>query len=262
MRASDEAGESDSACLAAADILAYLGRELPPERILRIEEHLDHCRLCSAAVEGVGEMEGRERFLPGVESLNARVRARSAAARHRARALLKPARAHYLALAATLVVGLGAGLYLTRQSPGQQLFAEHFEPYPSTRPLVRGEAPKDPLSDALARYEARDYESALRALEEILARQPDEPTALFYSGIASLCLGQPRPAASSLERVLVLGGTDYRAPAEWYLALAHLRMDDRDEARARLERISAGEGFYRQRAADLLGRLGGSRRTP
>jgi len=246
-------------CLAAPDILAYLDGELPESRRAEVDRHLDECRLCGAAVEGVAGLEWREGFLRSTDSLRARVRTRTAtgvaasAARSPApRFRLAP---QYLALAATLVLGVATAVVLTRPGPGEALFERHFEPYPSTRPVVRGAAADDGRSNALALYEARDYRGALAAFEASLEREPVDPTVLFYSGLSRLALGQAREASRNLEQVVRLGDKELEAPAEWYLALAHLRGHDLAAARSRLERIAESGGFYQAKARALLSEL-------
>jgi tetratricopeptide (TPR) repeat protein len=246
-------------CLAAREILAYLSGELPEGRRDEVNRHLDKCRLCEAAVEGVAGLEWREGFLRSTDSILARVRSRTAMAVTAVSAARRPGprfrpAPQYLALAATLVLGVGAAVYLTRPAPGEALFQRYFEPYPSTRPVVRG-AFTDARSNALALYEARDYRGALAALEGSLRREPTDPVVLFYAGLSRLSLGQAREATRNLEQVRRLGENDLQAPAEWYLALAHLRSHDLAAARSRLERIAATGGFYQDKARALLSEL-------
>jgi tetratricopeptide (TPR) repeat protein len=252
-------GERDP-CLAAPEILAYLGGELPEGRKAEVDRHLDDCRLCGAAVEGVSGLEWREGFLRSTDSLRARARSRTAAAV--AASVARPPAPRfrfaprYLTLAATLVLGVGAAVFLTRPGPGEALFARHFEPYPGTRPVVRGAAADDDgRSNALALYEARDYRGALAAFEASRAREPVDPAVLFYSGLSRLALGQARAATRDLEQVAGLGDKDLQAPAEWYLALAYLRGHDLAAARSRLERIAEAGGFYQAKARALLSEL-------
>jgi tetratricopeptide (TPR) repeat protein len=246
-------------CLSSAEILAWLEGTSSPERKAEIDRHLEQCRLCEAATEGVANLEWREGFLRSADSLLERIRARTAAAATgappgRRRAVrLRPA-PQFLALAATVVVGVGAAIVLTRPGPGEALFQRNFEPYPSTRPVVRGDRTAG-SPGALALYEAGDYRGALAQLEESLRRDPNDPVARFYAGVCRLALGRTQEATLDLEQVMRLGGDDLRAPAEWYLALARLRANDPEGARAHLERIAASEGFYRERARALLPEL-------
>jgi hypothetical protein len=179
--------------------------------------------------------------------------ARSAAAARRPASRFR-FRPQYLTLAATLVLGVGAAVYLTRPGPGQILFQQHFEPYPSTRPVVRGGSTDD-RSSALALYEAGDYRGALVALSDGLKAEPNDPTIFFYRGLSRLALGQAQEAAADLEQVLRLPESELQAPAAWYLALAHLRANDLAAARSNLERIAKTGGFYQNKARGLLAEL-------
>jgi len=251
--------DETSPCLSPPEVLAYLDRALPAGRKAEIDRHLDSCRLCEAALEGVAGLERREDYLQSTDTLLARVRARTATSAAtlpdaRRRRWRPPHAAHLLALAATVVVAVGTVVVLTRPRPGEVLFLRSFEPYPSRTPVVRGDRPAGSL-EALALYEAGDYRGALAGLEDRLRRDPDDPAARFYAGVCRLALGQPQEAALDLERVLRTGDEDLRAPAEWYLALAHLRANDLPGARARLAGVAAGEGFYRDRASALLSEL-------
>lgn len=252
------------ACLSAPEVLRYLDGELSSGRKAELDRHLDECRLCEAAVEGAGGLEWREGFLKSTDSLRARIRARTATAvtaqpaARRSVARFRPA-PQYLTLAASLVVGVGAAIYLTRPGPDETLFQRYFEPYPSTRPVVRGSSPGDPAR-GLSLYEARDYRGALAALEEDRKREPSDPAGHFYAGLSRLALGQAREATLDLEQVLKLGENDLQAPAEWYLALAHLRRHDLPAARARLVLITQSGGFYQDKAKKVLADLQGPHR--
>lgn len=249
-------------CLSALEILAYLDGELTEGRKAQVDRHLDECRLCGEAVEGVAGLEWREGFLRSTDSLRARVRARAAKAvvaagieRSPVHRLLfaRPAQL-YLTVAATLVVGVGTAVILSRPGPAETLFQRHFDHYPSTRPTVRG-AVQESGPDALALYEAGDYRRALAALEDRLAQQPDDAASRFYAGVCRLSLGQSREATLDLEQVLRLDEKELHAPAEWYLALAHIKSGDLAGARTHLLGIAGAGGFYQERARVLLAEL-------
>jgi tetratricopeptide (TPR) repeat protein len=240
-------------CLSRSEVPAWLDGTLPPGRKAEIEQHLQECRLCEDTIDGVASLESREGYLRSSDAVLARVRARTAATARRRPLRFRPA-PQLLALAATVVAGVGAAILLSRPGPAEGLFRQNFEPYPSTHPVVRGGGTAGSPA-ALTLYEAGDYKGALGQLEESLRRDPNDPVTRFYAGVCRLALGRTRDAALDLEQVLRLGPEDLRAPAEWYLALAHLRANDPASARADLERIAASEGFYGQRARALLAEL-------
>jgi tetratricopeptide (TPR) repeat protein len=253
-------GRERESCLADREILSYLDGELEESRRIEVDRHLDECRLCAAALDGVAGLEWRNGFLRSADSIRAQVRTRTAAAsaammpgsagQLRPTHRMRPAPL-YLTLAATLVVGLGTAILLTRSGSGEALFQEHFEPYPSREPALRGRASGDPDSP-MSLYEAGDYRGALAGLEARIRQDQDEPQSRFFAGVSRLALGQTREAIVDLERVLLLADKDLAEPAAWYLALAHLRGSKPAAARPHLERIAAGGGFYRDKARALL----------
>jgi hypothetical protein len=93
-----------------------------------------------------------------------------------------------------------------------------------------------------------------------LKQEPNDPVGHFYAGLSRLALGQAREATLDLEQVLALGENDLRAPAEWYLALAHLRGHDLPAARARLALMAESGGFYQDKARKVLADLQGLHR--
>lgn len=246
-------------CPAAHELVAYLNGELPVERKAEIDRHLDECRLCATAAEGVAQLESKEDYLRSAESIVTRIRARTSAAKPaippRTTAWRLWSARDYLALAATLVVGVGMTVYLLRPGGTETLFQRYFEPYPSIQPIVRGEPATDARSDALVLYEARDYRGALAAFERIVKDRPDDPVLRFYTGQCRLALGRGPEAIRDFEETRKLGANELVTPAEWYLALAHLRSGHVEEARVLLRGIVERRSFYEDKARALLREL-------
>jgi tetratricopeptide (TPR) repeat protein len=243
-------------CLSGQKVVSYLSGELRDDEKAEVERHLDECRLCAGAVEGVAWLESREDYVRSANSVLTRLRLRAVNATppvRPSRLRLRSAR-QYLALAAAVVVVAGMTAYLTRPGGGAALFQGSFEPYPSTQPTVRGAATYT-SSNALALYESRDYRGALAGFEAGLKAQPNDATARFYAGLCRLALGRSAEAITDFEETRKLGAPEFDAPAEWYLALAHLRSENIAEARPRLKRIAEGGGFYAERARVLLAAL-------
>jgi tetratricopeptide (TPR) repeat protein len=240
-------------CLSAREILSHVNGELRDDEKAEVDRHLDECRLCAGAIEGVAHLDSRRDYLASADSLLTRLRLRAASgapAVGQSRARVWSARP-YLALAATIVVVAGVTAYLARPGGGEALFRQHFEPYPSTQPTVRGAA-TEVASNALRLYESRNYRGALAGFEVAMKERPADPTARFYAGLCQLALGRSADAISSFEETRRIGGGDLEEPAEWYLALAYLRSHNIDEARSRLQRIAATGGFYADKARALL----------
>ena len=240
-------------CLSAEEILSYVNGELGHDEKDEVDRHLDECRLCAGAIEGVAHLDSRRDYLASADSVLTRLRLRAASgapAVRQSRAWVWSARS-YLALAATAVVVAGLTGYLARPPGDEALFQQQFEPYPITHPTVRGAA-SEAASNALRLYETRDYTGALAGFEVAIKERPADRTARFYAGLCQLARGRTADAISSLEESRKPGGGELEEPAEWYLALAYLRSHNIDEARSRLRSIAAKGGFYADKARALL----------
>jgi tetratricopeptide (TPR) repeat protein len=244
----DELGE----CLSPQTIVSYVNGTLPDNEKARVDRHLDECRLCAGAIEGVAGLESRQEYLTSADSVLTRLRLRAVAPApvRESTARLWSARS-YLALAATVVIVAGLTAYLTRSAADDALFQQYFEPYPSAQPVVRG-ATTDAASHALVLYESRQYDAALAGFEAALKERSNDPVARFYAGLCQLALGRNADAISNLEETRRLGAGELEQAAEWYLALAHVRSRDIGEARSRLTSIADGAGFYADRARAVL----------
>jgi tetratricopeptide (TPR) repeat protein len=245
-------------CLSAHEIASYVNGDLRGGEKAEIEGHLDECRLCADAIEGVAGLEVKQDNLSSADSVLTRLRLQAASGApslpvRQAVSRVWPARP-YLALAATVVILAGVSAYLTRPGPGETLFQQNFEPYPSTQPVVRGAA-TDAGSHALRLYESRDYRGALAGFEDALKDSPNDPVLRFYAGLCQLALDRSADAIGSLEETRKLGAGELEGPADWYLSLAYLRSSNRQEARSRLTRIADAEGFYAEKARALLAAL-------
>jgi tetratricopeptide (TPR) repeat protein len=239
-------------CLSAQQLASYVNGDLRDDEKARIGRHLDECRLCAGAVEGVTRVGSAQTYLNSADSVRTRLRLRAASgAASGGRTSRVWAARSYMALAATLVVVSGLISYLARPGADETLFRQYFDPYPGNQPVVRGAATDAP-SQAMLLYQSRDYRGALAGYEDLLRQRPNDPAARFYAGLCQLALGRSADAIAHFEEVKKAGAGEFERPAEWYLALAYLRNRDVEQARARLTAIAAGGGFYADNARALL----------
>lgn len=104
----------------------------------------------------------------------------------------------------------------------ERLFQEYFEPYPNT---ISGRDVQEDLYEAINLYDREEYELAL----EKLATVESNDQVAFYTGICQLALDRPGPSIESL-RAVSRSSVVYGA-AQWYMALAFLKLDQPDSTR-------------------------------
>ena len=168
-----------------------------------------------------------------------------------------------IAAAAALLV---AGYFLLAQPPGNEaLFAQHFDYLPSavhTEGGDRGSGPSAYEDDATARakamlaYEAGNYPLAENLMEKHLDQNERDSEIRLYLGIVLLGEGKAKRAASELEAARAnLPQAAYERPAKWYLALAMLRRNQPEEARALFLELKEGKDRYAMGSRAVLKQL-------
>lgn len=130
----------------------------------------------------------------------------------------------------------------------EQLYASNYEPYPNVVSPIDRSSQFD-SKNPYALYEMEEYVKALDILKTIEGND----TASFYEGQVHLALQQPDEAIENFKHIP--SGSDFKAPANWYLALAYLGKNDMDKAKETLSSIVEGKGDYSQRAQALLDNL-------
>lgn len=163
------------------------------------------------------------------------------------------ARLRLLAAGIAALVIAAAAYLLWPAEPGSSMAAV-YEPYPMYLNTSSGESPPDKLLEtAIANYQSGDYAAALPAFQGLITITIHNAPYHFYAGICQLELGRPVEASIHLEEVSTREDARFQQPAEWYLALAYLKQEDKKETAHRLlEKIIREEGGFSQLARQLL----------
>jgi len=132
-----------------------------------------------------------------------------------------------------------------------KVYDTYFEAYEAPS-LERGgnESPNWKL--VVASYRNETYKEALPFLEKSQGEVPDYLIA-FYTGISLMAVQQPNleQAVQNFNTVLATDN-DYHQQAEWYKALALLKMEKKEEALILLKRIVAAKNYQHEEAAAIL----------
>lgn len=189
-------------------------------------------------------------ILAGEQALKTRLQVLHAEATDNPHGPVIPMR-RWLGIAASVLLAVTAGyLYLARDNDPQELYAEHFNPYPAPDQLRSGASD---TTEAWLRfseaYAARMYDDALLILDEVSPDRMPPYVVGFYRGQCQLLKHEPDPRAAidAFEQVLA-SYNDLRAMAHWYTALAALKADDIALAREHLG-VLARPGMYKAEEA-------------
>jgi tetratricopeptide (TPR) repeat protein len=164
----------------------------------------------------------------------------------------------YWQLAAVLlIVALVAVYFLVpgKETP-EALYASYFVPYEDV--LSVRDNSETWLTEAMHFYNQKEYSAAADRFRRYIIFSSTDPkelsTETFYWGISLLESGKPDEAVAILGSVIYHEGL-LKEQAEWYRALAYLKMGDIESCRNQLMEINRDGNDYQMKAAELLGKL-------
>ncbi|MCU0323821.1 MAG: tetratricopeptide repeat protein [Spirosomaceae bacterium] len=163
----------------------------------------------------------------------------------------------WLAAASVIIVGATLWIFVFKTSSNEDLFTQNFQVYPNViAPSVRGSSTVEGDKKlAFELYEQEKFREAIGVFEKISKETKDEYP-VFYVGQCYMALGEYQKAISILSGAVL---TDEKFPFDtqrkWYLALAYLKMGDKENAKLILELLTNYENIQNQKATELLEKL-------
>lgn len=139
----------------------------------------------------------------------------------------------------------------------EQLYASNFTSYNNdyiaTDGVYKGDIEIDSLLiTAMEAYEKQDYTAAETQFAQLLSIK-DNPEIQFYLAISQLETDKTELAISSLNSLYAQPiNFRYYEQTRWYLALVHLKLHQKSDAKKYLKELVALEGVYWDKAKELL----------
>lgn len=153
-------------------------------------------------------------------------------------------------MAAAAVILLLVGVWsLLQNNPSQnstELYAQYYEPFDNViLPVNRSNlnVPKENiLQQAFISYENGAYAEAEKLFSQLSDSPAFTPDIQFYQSLVLLENGKNNEAQAILEKLILQSDFQFQKQAEWYLALAYLKVDNREKTDILLEKISKDAG--------------------
>jgi len=161
----------------------------------------------------------------------------------------------YWKLAAVFLVLALAALYIFipgRKETPQELYADYFVPYEDV--ITTRDESNPLLTESVHLYDEKKYNLAVESFSKYLTSHPDDHDARFYYGLSLLESGRPQESMESFD-IVIKGNSLLAEQAEWYRALASLKLGDLSVTKSLLHEIDREGHDYRAKAAELLGKL-------
>lgn len=245
------AGHDVDSCLTEEDIIRYLFHEIADEERFQIENHFTECDLCYDLIAGARKFNSEKELRSDLEQTRREIQKkflRSIPARRGSKL------AYYAAAALVLIAFSGFGYWMSHD-PNRQLADEYLKPYSNTIPLSRSQSQQTLLEEAMAEYESENFALAKGKLNEFIYQNPDNLTAHLYCGISALMSNDDLESVAHLQKASYSQDTRIADAAEWYLALANLKLDNINEAKTILVRVVNKNGYFTDSARSLLERI-------
>jgi hypothetical protein len=115
--------------------------------------------------------------------------------------------------------------------------------------------PKSSFDQGMEAYGRQDFVNAATQLRAAAAQTPSNFQAHLYAATSFLNIGQPEAALFHLDRILAQAPNAYTEDAEWYKALAYLKMNDAATAKKQLTKVKDAKGKHSAKAKSSLEKL-------
>jgi tetratricopeptide (TPR) repeat protein len=164
------------------------------------------------------------------------------------------------AVVGALILGLGSmGYYYYQSTHGvttDKIFQEYYEPYEATitfRSGVENEV-NSLLTNAFEKYKEQQYRDALQLFQKVLNNKGDVAASL-YSGISYMEIEKYKRANQSFDDVIEDKDNLFIYQAKWYMAMCHIKLQNKDKALAILDELKQGSDYYKGKAEEVINKL-------
>ena len=108
------------------------------------------------------------------------------------------------------------------------------------------------FSIAMSAYNQKQYSAAVQLFGDYLKEYPDDEKATFYDAVSNLSIDSAATALTQLERVLDNGNSAFYDDANWYKALALVKLHQNKKAKRMLNKIKKTNSRHSDDAAKML----------
>jgi len=156
-----------------------------------------------------------------------------------------------VAASVIVLVGLGYFFMVLNQPTTQELFEENFTPYRNVdHPNERGSQDEDLKTRAFTTYSKGEFESAVEMFSKLYESEK-ESYYLFYTANALIGHNEAIKAVPLLKEYISTSG-EYTDESKWYLALAYLQLEDKNNAVVILKDLVTTGSFKVSESEELL----------
>jgi hypothetical protein len=222
------------------------------EKLLSVEEQKQFDLLMESDVDFAKEVAFQKSLKKAI-TLNERAELkRKLTSFEPKKAKVKSFKIWYAAASLFLIAGLG---FYFSQNSNTAIYEEFYQSYPNVvAPTVRGEQKEDIKSEAFYEYDSGNYEKSLALFSAIYESEKDD-YALFYKALSQMELQKTNDAINTFKQFDLNKNNAFTPFVKWYLALAYLKDNQKENAMQLLKSLSENENPQQEMAQKLLTEL-------
>lgn len=227
----------------------YLAKTMSSQERVAFETHLKHNSILQGEVKRHQQMKDA---LSNRDTLGFRRKLQSTSKKFHSKNTSQNRYWHY-GIAASLIIFLGIAFFLKINSAptSEELFQKYFTPFPQA--VLRSGTNTTETKEALKTYREGNYNLAVEKIQILLQNDPNSSSLTMCLGSAYLSLNKSEEAINTLNAI-ARGNTNWEE-AQWYTALALLRMGNDSKLRTFLNKIIRYDGVHKEEAVELLERI-------
>jgi len=161
----------------------------------------------------------------------------------------------YYAAAATLLLLMIPGYFVYQNMTFNKRMYNEFYVKDSGVPVVMGSTNNSAFNSAMIEYKDANYKTALALFNQLRTNDNYNDTLNFYSGLCYLETDNPEKAADLFKKVTESESNYFYYPANYYLGLTYVRLDQISNAIGPLKTVSGSSHYLNAKAKELLQEL-------
>lgn len=225
------------------------------ENSLSAEEKIEFDRLL-AADEDFAKAFAFERDVKKAFTLNERAKLKQKLKSFDEVKTVKISTSKWYYAVACLIVIAGFSVWLSlKQASNEELFQTYYQTYPNVvAPTVRGTQLEDIKTKAFEAYDNGEYQLAAKLFDEIYTKDQSD-FALLYQSLSLMEMKEYDAAKQNFKKFDYTKSNQFSNYFKWYLALAELQTNDKENAINRLKELISVVNPMQEMAKKLLAEL-------
>jgi len=220
----------------------YYGGKLSYEEMRKVEEHIIDCSLCSDAFDGYEFVE-KNNLADDIQEINSKINSK----------IERRDNWRTIILSSAALIAFFALSFLFNkldENNNTLIFNKYFVPFPDVTLQSRGLNSSSSFKNAMQLYNAENY---LKAIEkfDLLGDIYEDYHINFYNGVSNIAIGNYQKGITLLSEIANNKSNDFFAEANWYSALANLKLNMIINAKGHFALIE-NNSDYRSKIQNIL----------